>query len=53
MKPGGRWRIAVPDGYKPDDEYQIYVGQGGTPSGLNGGTLFFCRKSNGKKIRCH
>ena len=33
VKPGGRVRTAVPDGYRPDPEYQRYVQAGGTPSG--------------------
>lgn len=33
LKPGGRFRIAVPDGYKPSPSYQQYVGPGSTPSG--------------------
>jgi predicted SAM-dependent methyltransferase len=34
LKPGGRFRIAVPDGYKPSPSYQQYVRPGGTPSGV-------------------
>jgi len=33
LKPGGVFRIAVPDGYKPSPSYQQYIGAGGTPSG--------------------
>jgi predicted SAM-dependent methyltransferase len=33
LKPGGRFRIAVPDGYKPSPSYQHYIRPGGTPSG--------------------
>jgi len=33
LKPGGRFRIAVPDGYKPSPSYQQYIRPGGTPSG--------------------
>jgi len=33
LKPGGVFRIAVPDGYKPSPSYQLYVRAGGTPSG--------------------
>ena len=34
LKPGGRFRVAVPDGYLPDLKYQQHVRIGGTPSGL-------------------
>ena len=34
MKPGGVFRVAVPDGYKPSPSYQQYVRAGSTPSGL-------------------
>lgn len=34
LKPGGRFRIAVPDGYQPDQKYIHYVRIGGTPGGL-------------------
>jgi len=33
LKPGGRFRVAVPDGYKPSSTYQQYVRPGATPSG--------------------
>lgn len=33
LKPGGVFRIAVPDGYKPSPSYQQYIRPGGTPSG--------------------
>jgi Uncharacterized protein conserved in bacteria len=33
LKPGGIFRIAVPDGYKPSPSYQTYIRPGGTPSG--------------------
>jgi len=33
LKPGGVFRIAVPDGYKPSPSYQQYIRSGGTPSG--------------------
>lgn len=32
LKPGGTFRIAVPDGYKPSLEYQAYIRPGSTPS---------------------
>jgi len=34
MKPGGVFRVAVPDGYKPSPSYQQYVRAGSTASGL-------------------
>ena len=34
LKPGGVFRIAVPDGYKPSPSYQQYVRAGSTPAGL-------------------
>ena len=33
LKPGGMFRISVPDGYKPSPSYQRYIRIGGTPSG--------------------
>lgn len=33
LKPGGVFRISVPDGYKPSPSYQEYIRAGGTPSG--------------------
>lgn len=33
LKPGGVFRVAVPDGYKPSPSYQQYVRAGSTPSG--------------------
>ena len=33
LKPGGRFRVAVPDGYRPDSAYQEFIRVGGTPSG--------------------
>lgn len=33
LPPGGVFRIAIPDGYKPSPEYQQYVRAGSTPSG--------------------
>eukprot|EP00592_Proboscia_alata_P002628 CAMPEP_0194367234 /NCGR_PEP_ID=MMETSP0174-20130528/15271_1 /TAXON_ID=216777 /ORGANISM="Proboscia alata, Strain PI-D3" /LENGTH=387 /DNA_ID=CAMNT_0039142833 /DNA_START=66 /DNA_END=1229 /DNA_ORIENTATION=+ len=33
LKPGGVFRIAVPDGYKPSPSYQEYIRAGGTASG--------------------
>ena len=33
LKPGGRFCIAVPDGYKPSPSYQQYIRPGGTASG--------------------
>jgi Uncharacterized protein conserved in bacteria len=32
LKPGGVFRIAVPDGYKPSPSYQYYIRAGGTES---------------------
>lgn len=34
LKPGGVFRVAVPDGYKPSPSYQQFVRAGSTPSGL-------------------
>jgi len=34
MKPGGVFRVAVPDGYKPSPSYQQYIRAGSTPSGM-------------------
>ena len=33
LQPGGVFRVAVPDGYKPSNLYQQYVRPGSTPSG--------------------
>lgn len=33
LRPGGTFRVAVPDGYKPSNDYQIYVRAGSTHSG--------------------
>lgn len=33
LSPGGTFRIAVPDGYKPSPSYQKYIRPGTTPSG--------------------
>ena len=33
LKPGGVFRVAVPDGYKPSPSYQQYIRPGGTASG--------------------
>jgi len=33
MRPGGTFRVAVPDGYKPSPSYQQYIRAGGTSSG--------------------
>lgn len=33
LKPGGVFRVNVPDGYKPATSYQRYIRVGGTPSG--------------------
>jgi len=33
LQPGGVFRIAVPDGYKPSPSYQLYVRAGKIPSG--------------------
>mmetsp|Transcript_3093 Transcript_3093/g.8761 ORF Transcript_3093/g.8761 Transcript_3093/m.8761 type:complete len:372 (-) Transcript_3093:49-1164(-) len=33
MRPGGTFRVAVPDGYKPSPNYQQYIRAGGTSSG--------------------
>lgn len=33
LQPGGVFRVAVPDGYKPSPSYQLYIGPGTTPSG--------------------
>lgn len=33
LEPGGVFRIAVPDGYKPSPSYQKYIRPGGTASG--------------------
>jgi predicted SAM-dependent methyltransferase len=35
LKPGGRIRIAVPDGYHPDSAYHEYVRPGGTGPGAD------------------
>lgn len=35
LKPGGRLRIAVPDGFHPDPSYQEYVRPGGTGPGAD------------------
>ena len=34
LKPGGVFRVAVPDGYKPSPSYQQYIRAGSTPSGF-------------------
>lgn len=33
LQPGGRFRIAVPDGYFPDDAFSTHIKAGSTPSG--------------------
>lgn len=35
LRSGGKLRIAVPDGYKPDEEYINYVKPGGTGAGAD------------------
>lgn len=41
LKPGGVFRIAVPDGYRPDPEYQRHAAIGSTPSGLGNNHMVF------------
>lgn len=42
LKPGGRLRIAVPDGLHPDPAYIEYVRPGGTGVGSDDHKVFYC-----------
>jgi len=51
LKKGGRFRIAVPDGYHPDASYIEYVRPGGTGSGAKDHKRLFNYKTLNEYLR--
>ena len=45
LRPGGRLRIAVPDGWNPDPEYREYVRPGGSGPGADDHKVFYTAAS--------
>jgi len=50
LKPGGNYRIAVPDGYNPDPEYINYVKPGGVGAGAHDHKILYNYKTLGESL---
>jgi predicted SAM-dependent methyltransferase len=50
LKPGGKLRIAVPDGFNPDHDYHEYAKPGGSGAGADDHKIFYTVESLGQAL---
>jgi predicted SAM-dependent methyltransferase len=50
LRPGGRLRLAIPDGFNPDPDYREWVRPGGTGAGANDHKVLYTHETLGRLL---